>query len=78
MCRWSSFSARARSSRGDLADRRVKAGDTLVLFGRWENLQFFKDSQGYITVTPLEVDDKKPEKALLAVGSFVAAIGLSS
>jgi di/tricarboxylate transporter len=58
----------------DLADRKVKAGDTLILYGRWENLQFFKESQNYITVTPLEYEDKKPEKALLAVGSFAAAI----
>jgi di/tricarboxylate transporter len=61
----------------NLADRKVTAGDTLILYGKWENLQFFKDSQNYITVTPLDrEEDKNPEKALLAVGSFVAAIGL--
>ncbi|MGM0556493.1 MAG: SLC13 family permease [Myxococcota bacterium] len=60
----------------DLADRTVKAGDTLILHGRWEHLQYFQESQGYITVTPLEYEQKKPEKALLAVGSFVAAIAM--
>jgi di/tricarboxylate transporter len=60
-----------------MADRTVQAGDTLVLHGPWENLQFFEESEDFITVTPIKYDDpKKPEKAWLAVGAFAAAIGV--
>jgi len=60
----------------DVADREIQAGDTLVLQGRWKNLQFFADSDDYITVTPLKYDPKKPEKGWIAAGCFVGAIGL--
>jgi di/tricarboxylate transporter len=60
----------------EVADRPIRAGDTLVLQGKWENLQFFDESDDYITVTPLKYDPKKPEKAAIAVGSFAGAIAL--
>jgi di/tricarboxylate transporter len=59
-----------------LADRVIEAGDTLVLHARRESLKFFKESEDFIAVTPLEYEVKKPEKAWLAVGTFAAAIGL--
>jgi len=59
---------------GDLADRVIRAGDTLVLQGRWKSLQFFKESEDFITVTPFEYEPKQPEKAWMAVGSFIGAI----
>ena len=59
---------------GDLADRTIRAGDTLVLQGQWKSLQFFKESADFITVTPFEYEPKHPEKAWIAVGSFLGAI----
>jgi di/tricarboxylate transporter len=59
-----------------VADRTIQAGDTLVLQGKWENLQFFAESDDYITVTPLKYDPKKPEKGWVAAGSFLGAIAL--
>ncbi|PEN14810.1 SLC13 family permease [Longibacter salinarum] len=58
----------------NLADRVIRAGDTLVLQGKWDSLQFFKESGDFITVTPFEYEPKHPEKAWLALGSFVGAI----
>ena len=58
----------------NVADRVIRAGDTLVLQGEWESLQFFKESEDFITVTPFEYESKHPEKAWLAVGSFAGAI----
>jgi len=58
------------------ADRVIQAGDTMVLHAKWESLQFFKESEDFITVTPLEYETKQPEKAWLSVGSFAGAIGL--
>jgi len=58
------------------ADRVIQAGDTMVLHAKWESLQFFKESEDFITVTPLEYESKQPENAWLSVGSFGGAIGL--
>ena len=58
----------------DVVDRVIRAGDTLVVQGRRESLQFFKESEDFITVTPFEYESKHPEKAWLAVGSFAGAI----
>jgi di/tricarboxylate transporter len=58
----------------NVADREIRAGDTLVLQGQWKSLQFFKESEDFITVTPFEYEPKHPEKAWIAVSSFISAI----
>jgi di/tricarboxylate transporter len=58
----------------NVADREIRAGDTLVLQGQWKSLQFFKESEDFITVTPFEYEPKHPEKAWIAVSSFIGAI----
>jgi di/tricarboxylate transporter len=60
----------------DVADRTIQPGDTLVLQGRWENLQYFADSNDYITVTPLEYESKNPDKAWIAASSFAGALAV--
>ncbi len=59
-----------------VADREIQAGDTLVLHGKWENLQFFEESEDFITVTPFEYKPKKRDKAWHAVASFAGAIAV--
>lgn len=59
-----------------LADRTIQAGDTLVLHGKSESLQFFKESEDFITVTPLDYEPRHPEKAWFAVASFAGAVAL--
>jgi di/tricarboxylate transporter len=59
-----------------IADRRIKAGDTLVLHGKKENLQFFNESEDFISVTPFEYEPKSPEHAWLALASFVGALAV--
>lgn len=59
-----------------LADRPIQAGDTMVLHGRWEQLQYFTDNENYVTVTPVRYEPKSPDKALFAVASFATAIVL--
>lgn len=58
----------------DVADRKIRAGDTLVLHGPWESLRYFEESESFITVTPIDHEPKSPEKAGLAVSSFAGAI----
>jgi di/tricarboxylate transporter len=63
----------------DVADRVIQSGDTLVLGGEKNNLRHFEDSNDFITVTPLEGidrEDRNPEKAGWAVGSFAGAVAI--
>lgn len=57
-----------------IADRKIKAGDTLVLHGKKENLQFFHESEDYISVTPFQYEPKRPELGLTAVTCFAGAL----
>jgi di/tricarboxylate transporter len=59
-----------------LADRQIKAGDTLVLHGRKENLQHFNESEDFISVTPFDFDPKSPEHAWGALACFVGALAV--
>ena len=70
------FFSDSRIIEENIADREVKAGDTLVLQGTWENLQYFADSEDFITVTPFEYEPKRPDKVWHAAGSFIGAIGV--
>jgi di/tricarboxylate transporter len=60
----------------DVADREIQAGDTLVLYGKWENLEYFVESEDYITVSPFKYEPKSPDKAWFAVATFAGAIGV--
>lgn len=70
------FFSESRVVEENVADRPIRAGDTLVLQGKWENLQYFAESDDYIAVTPLQYDPKKPNKAGVAVASFAGALAL--
>ncbi|MFP4597587.1 MAG: SLC13 family permease [Persicimonas sp.] len=59
-----------------IADRKIKAGDTLVLHGKKDNLQFFNESEDFISVTPFEHEPKNPEQAWMAVASFAGALAV--
>ncbi|MFP4229472.1 MAG: SLC13 family permease [Salinivenus sp.] len=59
-----------------VADRPLRAGDTLILEGEEERLLYFDDSDDYISVTSLDAEPKHAERALPALGCFLGAIGL--
>jgi len=58
------------------ADRTLKAGDTLVVQGTWDNLRYFEESEDFITVTQFPEERKFPEKAGLAVAGFAGSIAV--
>lgn len=60
----------------DVADRPLRAGDTLVLEGEQDQLRYFDDSDDYISVTLLDDDSEETERAGAAVACFVGAIAL--
>ena len=55
----------------ELADRPLRAGDTLLLHGTWEKFHTLQDiHQNFIIITPFEQEFHKPEKAKWALTCF--------
>ena len=62
---------------GDLSDRRIKPGDTLIVHGIWDNIVPLKMSSDFVVITPFDVEEKRTRKAWLAGLCFTGAIALT-
>jgi di/tricarboxylate transporter len=62
---------------GDLSDRKIKPGDTLIVHGIWDNIMRLKTSDDFVVITSFDVEDKRMGKAWLAGLCFVGAIALT-
>ncbi|WP_291855204.1 SLC13 family permease [Marinilabilia sp.] len=62
---------------GDFSDVEVHPGDSLIVYGRWNNMKDLKESTDFVVVTRFEVDTKDKSKTWPAVACFVLAIGLA-
>lgn len=71
------FFSRDRQIKDDFSDRKIKAGDTLIVHGLWENMNRLKKSSDFVVVTPFQAEKKEGGKAWLAISCFAAAIGLA-
>jgi len=64
--------------RKDLADIPLRAGDAMVVLGRWERLRAFGTSRNFVLVTPVEGRMGVRERgAAAAVLCFAAAVALT-
>lgn len=63
--------------RGDFSDHAVSAGDTVIVYGPWENIEELKKSPDFVVATPFEAEKKTPSMTLPAIGCFVLAVGLA-
>ncbi|MCH8568911.1 MAG: SLC13 family permease [Balneolales bacterium] len=61
----------------DFSDRKLKAGDSFILFGSWAHLREIKLSDSFVMATPIEAEVKNKSKTLHAAGSFILAIALA-
>jgi di/tricarboxylate transporter len=71
------FFSRDREIRSDFSDRKIKAGDTLIVYGLWENILRLKASIDFVVITPFEFEKPNISKAWIAIPCFIAAIGLT-
>jgi di/tricarboxylate transporter len=71
------FFSRDKQIKGDFSDRKIKAGDTLVVHGLWENMNRLKKNRDFVVITPFETEKKDKNKAWIAVSCFTAAIALT-
>jgi di/tricarboxylate transporter len=56
--------------KGDFSDHLFRKGDTLIVYGLWDNIRSLKNNTEFILATPIETEPKNQSKALPAVASF--------
>jgi len=63
--------------RADFSDHQILPGDTIIVYGLWENIRDLKASPDFVVATPFVVREKVPSKAWVASLCFLGAIGLA-
>src|SRR5512143_1220616 len=65
------------TARGDFSDRPLRAGDAIVVHGRWSELKTLAHDRDFVVATPVEAEDIDESKAWIAGLCFAGAIGLA-
>ena len=64
--------------RGDFSDQQIVPGDTMIVYGVWENISDLKTNADFVVATPFTVEKKPtPSKSWGAALCFLGAIGLA-
>lgn len=63
--------------KGDFSDHIFDLGDTLIVYGLWDNIRVLKETSDLIVATPIESEPKNKQKTIPAVASFAFAIMLT-
>jgi di/tricarboxylate transporter len=63
--------------KGDFSDHIFDFGDTLIVYGLWDNIRTLKETSDLIVATPIESEPKNKQKTIPAVASFAFAIMLT-
>jgi len=71
------FFSKGKKITGDFSDRKIKAGDTLIVHGVWENMLRLKENSDFVVITSIEEEEKRNGKSWIAALCFAAAIGLT-
>jgi len=71
------FFSKGKKITGDFSDHKIKAGDTIIMYGVWENMLRLKESSDFVVITSIEEEEKRRGKGWIAISCFAAAIGLT-
>jgi di/tricarboxylate transporter len=63
--------------KGDFSDHAFEQGDTLIVYGLWDNIRELKEDSDLIVATPIESEPKNQSKTIPAIASFAFAIMLT-
>ncbi|MFD2201261.1 SLC13 family permease [Shivajiella indica] len=63
--------------KGDFSDHVFEQGETLIVYGLWDNIRSLKESSDLILATPIESEPKNQSKTIPAVASFAFGILLT-
>jgi len=61
----------------DFSDQPLRAGDTLVVYGRWDNIEAMSDRKHFFTLTSLENKARAGARPWTAMACFLVGIGLA-
>jgi di/tricarboxylate transporter len=59
-----------------VSETALRVGDAVVFQGTWKRLKLLRDERLFIFTTPIDVEELKPEKAVMAGIWFSVAIGM--
>jgi len=59
-----------------VSDTTLRVGDAVVFQGAWKRLKLLRDERLFIFTTPIDVEELKPEKAVMAGIWFAVAIAM--
>ena len=59
---------------GDFSDTEIRSGDTLIVYGRWDNIKGLKESTDFVVLTAFDADKKEKSKTWPAIACFAFAI----
>jgi len=62
---------------GDFSDVVIRPGDSLIVYGRWDDMKDLKDSADFVVLTAFEINKNDKSKLWLAIVCFVFAITLA-
>lgn len=62
---------------GDFSDVKIISGDTLIVYGRWIEIEALKESPDFVVLTSYDLPKKDKTKIWPAVACFVLGIGLA-
>ncbi len=62
---------------GDFSDRKIKPGDTFIIYGPWNHIMDLQSSEPFVVATSVTAERKDPSKTWQAAGSFLLAIVLA-
>jgi len=69
--------SRGEEVRGDFSDHQIFPGDTIIVYGLWENISDLKANPDFLVATPFVVRKKDQSKTWVALLCFLGAIGLA-
>jgi di/tricarboxylate transporter len=69
--------SRGEEVRGDLSDREIVPGDTLIVYGPWEKIRDLGEGLDFVVATPFEAERKDRARTPAALACFALAIALA-
>jgi len=65
---------RGEKVEGDFSDVKIRQGDSLIVYGRWDKIKDLRESTDFVVITRFDADEKLKSKTWPAIACFVFAI----
>jgi len=62
---------------GDFCDEKLRSGDTIIIYGPWENIKRLADNRNFVLTTPVGIETTSKTKPIIASICMIGAILLA-